>query len=199
MKTLKLGGVVLAAAFLGGCLFVGGGAGVTLKAEKVSILFGEIVTLDADAWVSDGSPVTYEWTEDGVTLDETDASLSYSRFVTAPVTVTIGVTVHTSSGTTCTSSKSLFLSPPAAPASLVVVNDSPFAVYYLHVSPTGEGSWGLDQMRPSSTIPAGGSFVLQGIPAGSWDVMAVGYGGSPVWTSNLLAFTQGQVRTLHLY
>lgn len=196
MKTLKLLVVLSTVAVLGGCIFMGGGS-VTLTAEKVSLLSGEITSLSADVWPPDGSPVDYQWTEDGVLLDETDSSLSYSRFVIAPVTVMIEVTARTASGATSSSSRSLYISPPAFPATLVVTNDSPFPVYYLHVSATGSSSWGPDQMRPSTTIPPTGSFVLQGVPSGSWDVMAVGNGGSPVWTMTL-SFNQGEVKALHL-
>ena len=197
MKTLRLLVVLLTAAALGGCILVGGG-GVTLTAEKVSLLSGEITSLSADVWPNDGSLVDYQWTEDGVALDATDSSLSYSRFVTAPVTVTIEVTAHPAGGGMSSSSRTLYITPPAFPATLVVTNDSPFPVYYLHVSATGDSSWGPDQMRPSTTIPPSGSFVLQGVPAGSWDVMAVGNGGSPVWTRTL-SFNQGEVKALHLY
>ncbi len=199
MKPLKLIGILLAAAVLGGCVFYNGGTGVTLRATKVSILSGEITSVDADAWSADGSALTYEWKEDGVPLDATGSSLSYSRFVTAAVTVTIEVTVRSSSGSSCTSSKSLYVSPPGSPATLVVVNNSPFTVYYLHVSPSGETTWGPDQMRPSATIPPGGSFVLRGIPTGTWDVLATGNSGTPVWTNTMLSFAQGENKTLHLY
>jgi hypothetical protein len=199
MKSLKLVGLLLAAAVLGGCVYLDGGVGVDLRAEKVSLLSGEITSVSADTWSVDGANLVYEWKENGVPLDAAGATLSYSRFVTVPVTVTIEVTVRTSGGASSTSSKSLYVSPAAFPASLVVANDSPYTAYYLHVSPSGESSWGPDQMRPSATIPPGGSFVLQGIPAGSWDVRASGSGGSPVWTSNGMSFNQGESRTLHLY
>ena len=194
-------GLLLAAAVLSGCVFygTGTGAGVTLRAAEVSILSGEITFVEADAWSTDGSDFTYEWKEDGVLLDATGAALSYSRFVTAPLTVTIEVTVRTSDGASCTSTKSLFVSPPAVPATLVVSNDSPFTVYYLYVSASGESSWGPDQMRPNAMIHPGGSFVLHGIPAGSWDIMASGSDGTPVWTSDTLGFSQGETKTLHLF
>jgi hypothetical protein len=199
VKTLKLAVALLAAAVLAGCVYVDGRAGVALSAEKTTVLSGEIVDLDANAWTSDGSSITYAWTEDGVPLGTEGATLSYSRFVTVPTAVTIDVTTRTASGITCTDAQTITVSPPMASSTLVVVNDSPVTVFYLYVSRSGEDSWGLDQMRPSSTMSPGGSFVLAGIPEGTWYVLAVGNGGSPVWTSDPVTFAPGETRTLHLY
>ncbi len=198
MKALKYVGALLAAAVLAGCLVITDGAGVTLSADKVSLLSGELTAVKADAWSVDGSSLSYTWTEDGVLIDETGSSLVYSRFVTVPTSVTIAVTVRTASGIVCASSQVLSISPPAFPATLTLVNDSPFSVFSLYVSLAGETSWGPDQLRPNATIPAGGFFVLRGIPAGTWDLMATGAGGSPVWTSSNLSLGPGQAMTLYL-
>ncbi len=198
MKFLKLGLVLIAAAALAGCIYIGDGVGVTLSADRVSLLSGQIATLRADAWSGDGSDLTYEWTEDGVPLDASDDTLYYSKFVTEAKTVSLEVTVQSDNGAIARSSRDFFLSPPASPASLVIVNSSPFDAYYLHLVPTGSASWGLDHMRPASIIPPQGSFVVSGSPAGTWDMMALGNGGWPIWKSPGLSFGPNEVRTVYL-
>lgn len=49
----------------------------------------------------------------------------------------------------------------------------------IYLSPVGQDQWGPDQLG-GATIPSGGSYVLQNIPAGQYDVKAVGCAGSEV-------------------
>ncbi|MBI3169457.1 MAG: hypothetical protein HYZ22_13315 [Chloroflexi bacterium] len=49
----------------------------------------------------------------------------------------------------------------------------------IYLSPVGQENWGPDQLG-GATIPAGGSYVLQNIPAGSYDIKAIGCAGSEV-------------------
>ncbi len=46
----------------------------------------------------------------------------------------------------------------------------------LYLSPSGQEDWGPDQLE-GNTIPAGESFTLNNIPAGSYDAKAVGCDG----------------------
>lgn len=61
---------------------------------------------------------------------------------------------------TCTTAGQC-VAPPKA--SLKVVNNSTTTIWYLYVSPTGNGTWGTDQLG-GSTISSGSSFTLNGIP-----------------------------------
>lgn len=49
----------------------------------------------------------------------------------------------------------------------------------IYLSPVGQDQWGPDQLG-GTTIPSGGSYVLQNIPAGQYDVKAIGCAGSEV-------------------
>ena len=49
----------------------------------------------------------------------------------------------------------------------------------IYLSPTGQDAWGADQLG-GKTIPAGEKYVLTNIPAGLYDLKAVGCAGSEV-------------------
>lgn len=49
----------------------------------------------------------------------------------------------------------------------------------LYLSPAGQEDWGTDQLA-GNTIPAAEKFMLKNIPAGSYDVKAVGCEGNEV-------------------
>jgi hypothetical protein len=198
-KHVVLIGVLTAAVFIAGCTYYQPGMSAVLRQGKQGVLSGEITTIFVDAWAADGSALSYEWSENGARLDGTGPSISWSRFVTTTTKVTIRVTVFSANGDVRSASEDLSVSPVAAPATLIVVNDSPYAVRSLYASQTGQTDWGPDQMRPSGTIAAqGGTFTLGGIPAGTWDLAAEGLNGSPSWTSNAVLFAAGQSVVLHL-
>jgi hypothetical protein len=52
----------------------------------------------------------------------------------------------------------------------------------LYLSPVDETQWGPDQLG-ENTIPAGEQYILQNIPAGEYDVQAVGCEGGEVITT----------------
>ena len=49
----------------------------------------------------------------------------------------------------------------------------------LYLSPAGQEAWGVDQLE-GNTIPSTEKFVLKNIPAGTYDVKAVGCAGNEV-------------------
>lgn len=63
--------------------------------------------------------------------------------------------------------------PAGGMASLEVVNESDTVITYLYVSPTDSASWGEDLLG-ADVIEVQGSYVLDGIPPGSYDIQAAG-------------------------
>jgi hypothetical protein len=61
--------------------------------------------------------------------------------------------------------------PAGGKASLEVVNESGTVITYLYISPTDSASWGEDVLG-ADLIEAQGSYVLDGIPPGSYDIQA---------------------------
>jgi hypothetical protein len=61
--------------------------------------------------------------------------------------------------------------PAGGMASLEVVNESDTIITYLYVSPTDSDSWGEDVLG-ADVIEQQGSYVLDGIPQGSYDIQA---------------------------
>jgi len=55
-------------------------------------------------------------------------------------------------------------------ATLVVVNNSSYDIYYLYVSPSSSSEWGNNQL--TSTLYSGYSFTLNNIPPGEYDLHA---------------------------
>lgn len=65
-------------------------------------------------------------------------------------------------------------------ASVRVVNNSGYTIYYLYISPSSSGTWGPDQ-HGSSVISSGYSFTVNNIPAGTYDLRAVNSLGDSVY------------------
>jgi hypothetical protein len=57
----------------------------------------------------------------------------------------------------------------AAPASLVISNASAEQIYYIHMSPSTDPSWGPDLLG-QDTLPVGATFTSTGVSPGEWDV-----------------------------
>jgi hypothetical protein len=64
---------------------------------------------------------------------------------------------------------SLFLTPKA---SVQLVNNSSFTVYYVYISPSSSGSWGSDWLNSTETIVPGDMRVFTGIEPGTYDLEA---------------------------
>jgi len=58
-------------------------------------------------------------------------------------------------------------------SSVLIVNDSDYAIFYLYMSPTSQETWGPDQLGSEIIDSGGGSFTLTGIPCDSYDVRLV--------------------------
>jgi hypothetical protein len=61
--------------------------------------------------------------------------------------------------------------PAGGMASLEVLNESDSVITYLYVSPTDSASWGEDVLG-ADVVEVQGSYVLDGIPPGSYDIQA---------------------------
>jgi len=60
----------------------------------------------------------------------------------------------------------------AAPVSIQFRNSSEWDIQEMYLSPTGEESWGPDQLG-QATIPSGSTFTLRNIPVGDYDFKIV--------------------------
>jgi hypothetical protein len=200
MRTISITAIAIAAvALLTGCVFVTGIApDVYLRADKQSIISGEITVLQADALDPRGGGLSYEWSEDSVVLDASGSSVAYSKFVAVTSTMSVRVKVTDSYGSWAMSTIQITVVPPSYPGTITVRNRSPFKVYYLHVSMVGANDWGPDQLRPDTVVFPGYNVTLPGVPAGSWDVLAYGYGKVPQW-QNVLNVYPSQAAVLDLY
>jgi hypothetical protein len=87
------------------------------------------------------------------------------------------------------------LPPVVQTGSLKVNNYHCNPVSELYVSPASSGSWGINQL--TSSIASLGVFTLGSIPAGSYDVKAVG-GDGILWTSYGVSITAGGTFTWSL-
>jgi len=199
MKSFRFALALSAVAFLAGCVYITDAPpSVSLSAGKTIVMSGENVVLTANAMDPQNGTLTYRWEEDGLALDGADATFVYSRFVTVPRTVAIRLTVANAYGTVVVRNLTLSVLAPASPGSLLVVNSSPYSVYYLHMCAAGESDWGPDQMRPSDIIPPGGTFTVRGIPSGTWNLKAVAAGGVAAWV-NTVSLAPSQAKTITLY
>ena len=171
---------------LGGCnIFINlldGAPSVTLSAPDTILDSGQIVKLTANVSNSNGL-LSYKWYEDGVDLFVTTPEYMYSRFVTASKDVTIKVTVTDSDGRSGSATKVITVVRPSSSATIHIINNSTYDAYYLYVSPALNGNWGPDQLRPNIVIYAlGGSWDLNGVPAGNWDLKMVSINSTHTWT-----------------
>jgi predicted small secreted protein len=200
MRTISIAAVAMAAvALLTGCVIVTGiGPDVSLHAATQSVLSGEIVVLQADALDPRGGGLSYEWSEDSVVLDASSSSVAYSKFVAVTSTMSVRVKVTDSYGSWAMSTIKITVVPPFNPGTITVRNRSPFKVYYLHVSMVGANDWGPDQLRPDTIVFPGYNVTLPGVPAGSWDILAYGYGKVPQW-QNVVTVYPSQAAALDLY
>jgi hypothetical protein len=64
-------------------------------------------------------------------------------------------------------------------ASFTFTNTGTEEICELYLSPAGQEDWGVDQLA-GQTIPGSEKFALKNIPAGSYDVKAVGCAGGEV-------------------
>jgi hypothetical protein len=127
--------------------------------------------------LTDIPPGTYDFkavASDGTTFWQTNS-----------VTITAGNT------TTWT-----LLPPEPTTGALRMENYHCNPVDQLYVSPASSGSWGTDQL--SGTVATNGNFTLTSIPAGEYDVKAVGMDGI-FWTSYGITITGGATYTWSLY
>ena len=60
---------------------------------------------------------------------------------------------------------------PVTGVSLEIINESSRDIWYLYISPSDADSWGDDWLE-MDIIPAGGSYIVTGIPAGVYDLQA---------------------------
>jgi hypothetical protein len=58
------------------------------------------------------------------------------------------------------------------PSSLQITNSSNEAVYYIHMSPTAQSTWGPDLLG-SSVLQIGQTFTISNIAPGQWDLRVV--------------------------
>jgi len=73
---------------------------------------------------------------------------------------------------------------PAAEEAVIVpeftfTNTGEEEICEIYLSPVGQEAWGPDQLG-GATIPAGEQYLLTNIPAGSYDIKAIGCAGSEV-------------------
>lgn len=68
-------------------------------------------------------------------------------------------------------------------ASVTVYNYTDVTIWYLYITPSSSSDWGPDQLG-SSTIPSGGAFTVNNIPAGTYDLRAVDYYGYNYYASD---------------
>jgi hypothetical protein len=64
--------------------------------------------------------------------------------------------------------------PPTGvgPATLQLVNASNEAIYYIHMSPTAQSTWGPDLLG-SQVLQRGQSFTISNITPGQWDLRVI--------------------------
>lgn len=65
---------------------------------------------------------------------------------------------------------------PQRGGEFMIVNKSRFTIYHLYVSPSSNRRWGRDQLG-RRTIAPGGSYTLNSIPCGLYDVKVVDQDG----------------------
>ncbi len=92
------------------------------------------------------------------------------------------------SSTTEESAPTEDMASDAASEEVVIVPEFTFTntgdeeICELYVSPTDEDNWGPDQLG-EATIPPGGQYILQEIPAGEYDIKGIGCEGGEVQTT----------------
>jgi hypothetical protein len=85
--------------------------------------------------------------------------------------------------------------PPAANATVHLVNNSGQTVWYAYVSPTSDSNfYDSGDRLGSSTVPAGGTFDIT-VPAGDYDLLAEGSGHSTIETEWSVHLTGGSTYT----
>lgn len=94
----------------------------------------------------------------------------------------------------CGSSDGAPTSGPASAGStsaeLLLVNQTSQAVYYLYVSPCAQSTWGGDQLG-SRVVPSGGTFTVNNIPPGCYDLRAEASGHTNIATRRGTDFQRG--------
>jgi hypothetical protein len=58
-------------------------------------------------------------------------------------------------------------------AEFMIVNNSDWDIYHMHLSPTHKDTWGPDQLGENVIKHGGGSFTLHSIPCGHYDIKVV--------------------------
>jgi hypothetical protein len=77
-------------------------------------------------------------------------------------------------------------------ASVRIVNNSGYTVYYVYISPTSSGTWGSDWLGTTTTISDGSSYTVTGITPGTYDLQARGMLGSVIETAMGVVLEAGQ-------
>jgi hypothetical protein len=75
-------------------------------------------------------------------------------------------------GAGSTSATTLQAATGYGPASVQMVNSSNEAIYYIHMSPTSQSTWGPDLLG-NQVLQRGQSFNIGNIGAGNWDIRVV--------------------------
>lgn len=83
----------------------------------------------------------------------------------------ISITLSSGQSYTWSLYTSDFSSPNTQKATVIVQNNSSYSIYYLCYSLSSESTWGPDLLG-TSTIHAGASYTISGIPAGTYDFRA---------------------------
>lgn len=61
--------------------------------------------------------------------------------------------------------------PPVTGASIEITNESEVDIWHIYISPSGSQGWGEDWLK-GDVIRAGSTYLITGIPEGTYDVMA---------------------------
>jgi hypothetical protein len=124
------------------------------------------------------------------TCEPGETSASCPQDCGAPATCGDGV---------CNGNETAASCPNDCDASLYVVNDSSYSIWYLYVAACGAPTWGNDVLG-SNVIPPGYTLTLHGIQPGCWGFRAQTEDGSHYWqTQSGVNLTEAEQYTWTLY